>query len=50
MDRPRKLLVEHVSDLEIVRLEYDADLRRVTVWVQRLDRDEPERHEIQLDA
>ena len=45
----RKLVAELVTDVEILRLEYDADLRRVTVWAMRLDREEPERHEITLE-
>jgi len=48
VDRARKLVAELVTDEEIVRLEYDPEINRVTVWRQRLDREEPERHEVQL--
>jgi len=48
MDHPRKLVAELVTDTEIVRLEYDPEIHRVTVWRQCLDREEPERHEVQL--
>ena len=48
MNKPRKLVAELVTDEEIIRLEYDPEINRVTVWRQRLDREEPERYEVQL--
>ena len=46
--RPRKLISEVVGDVETVRVEVDMETRRLTVWVMRLDREEPWRHEVQL--
>ena len=48
MDRPRKLIAELAGDLEILRVEVDLDVRRVTVWLQRIDREEPQRWEFEL--
>ena len=46
--RPRKLIAEVVGDVETVRVEVDMETRRLTVWVLRLDQEEPWRHEVQL--
>lgn len=50
MDRPRKAILEVATDLGVLRIEYDYDLDRVTIWRGRFDRENPERHEIQLHA
>lgn len=49
MDHPRKLVAELSGDLETIRVEVDLDISRVTVWVMRVDEDEPERYEVQME-
>lgn len=47
-DRPRKLVSEIVCDVETIRVEVDMEMRQLTVWVLRLDQEEPWRGELQL--
>lgn len=43
-----KLISEIVSDVETIRVEVDLEMRRLTVWVLRLDQEKPWRGELQL--
>ena len=46
--RPHKMISEIVGDVETIRVEVDMESRWLTVWVMRLDREEPWRHEVKL--
>lgn len=46
--RVRKLLTTMTTDTEVLTVEWDADLRRVTVVRQRLDREEAEVREVRF--
>ena len=48
VNHPRKLIAELAGDLEILRVEVDLDVKRVTVWMQRIDREEPQLWEFEL--
>lgn len=49
IDRCRQAAVELVLETRIVRIQVDLDIRRVTVLVLRLDREEPERYEVRME-